>query len=70
MVTGYTRAHLRRLVRTGRLRNVGSDAVPEFLLADLPRKLRNDEYENIADEQRRAVSLSKQVARAIVRGEG
>lgn len=37
-LSGYTAGHLRRLVRDGRLRNVGSDRKPEFVTADLPRK--------------------------------
>lgn len=34
--TGYSKSHLRNLVRTGKLRNVGRKHAPRFLLLDLP----------------------------------
>lgn len=37
-LTGFTRGHLRRLCRSGKLPNVGTKAAPAFRLADLPRK--------------------------------
>lgn len=38
IVTGFTRGHLRRLIATGKLRNVGTSENPEFMLSELPRK--------------------------------
>lgn len=70
-ITGYSRAHLRRLVRTGKLRNVGTNDAPEFIAAELPRKVRDSNTgESIALGNGQPVYFSKQVARAIVRGEG
>jgi hypothetical protein len=37
-VSGYSTDHLGRLLRTGRLQNVGSRHRPRIRLADLPRK--------------------------------
>lgn len=37
-LTGFTRGHLRRLCRSGKLPNVGTEAAPAFRLGDLPRK--------------------------------
>jgi hypothetical protein len=36
--TGFTRGHLRRLCRSGKLANVGTEAEPAFRFAALPRK--------------------------------
>ena len=37
-LSGYSRGHLRRLLRTGQLVNLGTDTAPRFNAADLPRK--------------------------------
>lgn len=37
-LTGFTRGHLRRLCRSGKLANAGTEAAPAFRLAALPRK--------------------------------
>jgi hypothetical protein len=68
-LTGYTRGHLRRLMAAGKLRNVGTDHTPEFLAAELPRKVRDvpDQEEPCEGTFAGLVSRS-QVARAIVRG--
>jgi hypothetical protein len=37
-LTGFTRGHLRRLCRSGKLANAGTEAAPAFRRAALPRK--------------------------------
>jgi hypothetical protein len=37
-LTGFTRGHLRRLCRSGKLANAGTETAPAFRLATLPRK--------------------------------
>lgn len=37
-LTGYTRGHLRRLMRENIFPNYGTEAAPRFLLSELPRK--------------------------------
>jgi len=37
-LTGYTRGHLRRLMRGNTLPNHGTEAAPRFLVSELPRK--------------------------------
>jgi hypothetical protein len=68
-LSGYSRAHLRRLLRSGKLRNVGTPDEPEFLASSLPRKAaKSNKIEILAPGQSHPVYFSKQVARAIVRG--
>jgi hypothetical protein len=70
-LSGYSKGHLLRLVRTGKLRNVGTKRKPEFLLADLPRKpghdARNEELAPVKAQP--DISAYRQVARAVVQGE-
>lgn len=69
-LSGYSQAHLRRLVRQGKLMNFGTKSKPEFLLSDLPRKPGySPENKRLASEvERPQISKHKQVARAVVRG--
>ena len=69
-LTGFTRGHLRRLCRSGKLPNVGTNAAPAFRLADLPRKpgaaaetARNDLQYGNTDEPKGIL----QIARAVIR---
>lgn len=39
--SGYTSAHLGRMVRTGTLRNVGRPNAPRVLRGDLPKKVQS-----------------------------
>lgn len=45
-MSGYSRSHLRRLIRTGALRNHGTERAPALLISDLPRKPREDDGSN------------------------
>jgi hypothetical protein len=71
-LTGFTRGHLRRLCRSGKLPNVGTKAAPAFRLADLPRKPgAAPEAEACNTEQYRNTNGPKsalQIARAVVYG--
>jgi hypothetical protein len=69
-LTGYTRGHLRRLVVDGKLRNIGTDGNPEFLAAELPRKVRYvPEQGEACGGSVSGLTSRLQVARAIVRGD-
>ena len=37
-LSGYSEDHIRRLIRTGKLRNVGKPGAPRVLASELPRK--------------------------------
>lgn len=69
-LSGYSQAHLRRLVRQGKLTNLGSKKKPEFLLSDLPRKPGyNPENKRLVPETDTSqIEKYKQVARAVVQG--
>jgi hypothetical protein len=68
-LSGYTRGHLRRLLRTRQLRNLGSDIAPEFAASDLPRKPGYvPAHETLAPPPRSGVNSRLQVARAVVSG--
>jgi hypothetical protein len=69
-LSGYSKAHLRRLVREGKLANLGTKKKPEFLLADLPRKpgYSPDNKRLAPDPHKAQIDRYKQVARAVVRG--
>ncbi|HET6230472.1 MAG TPA: hypothetical protein VFE05_10425 [Longimicrobiaceae bacterium] len=62
--TGYTRGHLRRLIRDGKLRNVGSEEEPLLLPSELPRKPALS-LAKMGDEM---VDSKTQVIRAVVAG--
>lgn len=69
-LSGYSRGHLRRLVRSGQLRNVGSEDFPEFLVADLPRKPGYPpNNKTLAQPLENDVNSRLQVARAVVFGD-
>lgn len=69
-LTGYSRSHLRRLWRTGQVRQLGTQESPEFHAADLPRKPGYVmENKTLAEDEAPPVNLRMQVARAVVRGE-
>lgn len=69
-LTGYSRSHLRRLWRTGQVRQLGTRENPEFHAADLPRKPGYiTENKTLAEEETAPVNSRMQVARAVVRGE-
>lgn len=68
-LSGYTRGHLRRLLRAGQLRNLGSDIAPRFTASDLPRKPGYvPAHEILAPPPKSGVSSRLQVARAVVSG--
>lgn len=69
-LSGYSRSHLRRLWRTGQVRQLGTQENPEFQTADLPRKPGYvAENKTLAQDDGQPVNLRLQVARAVVRGE-
>lgn len=69
-VTGYSRSHLRRLWRTGQVRQLGTRESPEFHTEDLPRKPGYiAENKTLVEADTPPVNLRMQVARAVVRGE-
>lgn len=69
-LTGFSRSHLRRLWRTGRVRQLGTKEIPEFHAVDLPRKPGYiAENNTLAEDDARLVNLRMQVARAVVKGE-
>ena len=70
-LTGFTRGHLRRLCRSGKLPNVGTKAAPAFRLADLPRKAGAVPEEACNTAQYRNTNNPKsalQIARAVIYG--
>ena len=70
-LTGFTRGHLRRLCRSGKLPNVGTKAAPAFRLADLPRKVGAAPEEACNPEQYRNTNTPKsalQIARSVIYG--
>jgi hypothetical protein len=69
-LSGYSRGHLRRLLRNGQLRNVGTDDSPEFHTYDLPRKpVYPPTNKILAQPLESAVNSRLQVARAVVFGD-
>lgn len=69
-LTGYTRGHLRRLLRSGQLRNVGTDHAPAVIASELPRKPGQPRTTKIlALPPRNGVNSRVQVARAVVSGD-
>jgi hypothetical protein len=69
-LSGYSRAHLRRLLRTGRLLNLGTDDAPRFNAADLPRKPGFCPAEQKAcNPSQNGLDSRLQVARAVVSGD-
>jgi hypothetical protein len=69
-LSGYSQAHLRRLIRQGKLPNLGTKKKPEFLLTDLPRKpgYNPEKTKLAADSDQAQIAKYKQVARAVVQG--
>lgn len=68
-LSGYSRGHLRRLLRSGQLQNVGTENSPEFITADLPRKPGHIPGNTaLAQLPAKDVNSRLQVARAIVFG--
>ena len=64
--SGYSRAHLGRLVRAGRLHNVGRPNAPKIRACDLPRKPGHTPLQR-ADTRHQITSTSKgQIVRSIV----
>jgi hypothetical protein len=69
-LSGYTRGHLRRLLRSGQLRNVGTEDAPAFITSELPRKPGYPPATKIlALPTRNGVNSRVQVARAVVSGD-
>lgn len=69
-LSGYTRGHLRRLLRSGQLRNVGTEDAPAFIASELPRKPGQPRTTKIlALPPRNGVNSRVQVARAVVSGD-
>lgn len=64
--SGYTRSHLRRMLRDGTLANSGTDAESVILRKDLPRK----PGFGVDRKPVQAASSRVQAARAVIRGEG
>jgi hypothetical protein len=68
-LTGYTRGHLRRLLTTDKLRNVGTPEEPTFLASELPRKPGHSSTRlRLARPFTPSTSSRVQVARAVVSG--
>lgn len=63
--SGYTRGHLRREIRDGRLPNAGSEKEPRILRCNLPRKPGHA----VASPGTRIAESRVQVARAVASGE-
>ena len=63
--SGYTRAHLRRLLREGSLPNAGTKSSPTILRMHLPKK----PGFGVAQTHPRATSSQMQVARTVALGE-
>lgn len=71
-ITGFTRGHLRRLLKANppKLNNVGTDEEPEFIAAELPRKAGYSiANRKLAEDAENAVNYAWQAARAAVFGE-
>ena len=69
-LSGYTHGHLRRLFRSGQLRNVGTEAAPAFIASELPRKPTHPlATEILVLHARNGVNSRVQVARAVVSGD-
>lgn len=69
--SGYTRSHLRRMLKDGTIRNAGAVDDPRILRAHLPRKpgygsLPDDN--DIANARRASASSPSQAVRAIAAG--
>ena len=62
--SGYSRSHLRRLIRQGVVPNSGTESEPRILRRELPRKPGH----GVREELRRELSCRTQVARVIARG--
>ncbi|HEU4561028.1 MAG TPA: hypothetical protein VFS20_24465 [Longimicrobium sp.] len=68
--SGYTRGHLVRLDKAGKLRNVGTTSNPLYVRSELPRKPgQTGAIETLAQTQKSAVDLRNQAARAALYGE-
>jgi hypothetical protein len=65
-ITGYTRGHLRRLVREKTLANHGTDRAPQFRPGDLPRKPGYRRLDEITPS--RGQPSIKDLVRAVVTG--
>ena len=63
--SGYSRSHLRRLIRQGVVRNSGIENHPRILRRDLPRKPGH----RVRQEPSRDLSCRTQAARAIAQGD-
>ncbi len=63
--SGYTRSHLLRMLREGRLPNSGTDEHPHITRGDLPRK----PGFGVDEETVRPASSRVQAARAVIEGE-
>jgi hypothetical protein len=76
-LSGFTRGHLRRLVRDEKLRNLGSETAPMFRASELPRKpgyvsgraALTLHTTPLAGPSNEGVSSRVQVARAVVFGD-
>src|SRR5262245_58407832 len=71
-ITGFTRGHLRRLLKANppKLRNVGTEEEPAFIFAELPRKAGYGiANKNLASDAENAVNYAWQAARAALFGE-
>jgi hypothetical protein len=66
--SGYTRGHLRRMLKVGQLRNVGSATDPRILRGHLPRKPGYG-VEPVASACLQDASLASQVVRAVAAGD-
>lgn len=66
--SGYTRAHLRRMLREGTVPNVGTDQEPRIRRIHLPRKPGHG-TSTFAHSRRQMPSSASQVVRAVAAGE-
>ncbi len=67
-LSGYSAAHVRRLLREGRLRNLGSARSPAFLADELPRKPGHVPPHTAPPSAPAGLSKTE-IVRAVLRGE-
>lgn len=67
-LSGYTRGHLRRMMRSGALPNLGTRKEPRFARSELPRKPGPTTRKEVGDPLVERLPSRTQIARAVVSG--
>ena len=65
--SGYTREHLGRLVRDGKIPNAGRPGAPRIARVDLPRKATLPAEPPLAEEPRQRERSNAQIVQSIIR---